>query len=372
MAGFEEGAAESVNERQAAARLSLKARGIAFTPEELLQRIESGDVDAVRFFLEAGMPADTPVSEHGDVALNAAVRFDQGEIVTLLLRAGASAEVRNSVGYSPLMAALWARHVAALEALLAGGVPVDERNDKGQTALMVAASDGRVGSVTPLLKHGAAVDLADEEGTTALMHAAKNGRMLAAEALLLGGADHALRDKAGLTATDLAVRGGFADVARLLARAERGELKRGAAPRSRPWHRHEPATAGLPSRLWALAWVLAATAGLLTLLNVTGASPWGVKLPPRLNPSAGDAAEIALRFAVEEVEAYREAHGRLPRSVDDLGLGNTVSWAYAPQGDQMHYTLSATVRGKQATFNSAFQTPASIGAGMPSPRGGPR
>jgi len=362
--------AESAEERQTAARASLEARGIAFTREALLVCIEKGDADGVRFFLDGGMPVDAQLSERGDVPLHAAVQFDQGEIVTMLLAGGASAEVQNHMGHSPLMAAVWGRCMAALDALVKGGVPVDARNAAGQTALMVAASDGKVGSVTLLLEHGAAPNLIDDQGTTALMYAVKNGRVLAVEALVLGGADYALRDKDGRTAVELAVHGGFADVARLLRRAEKGELGRSAPKRARAWRPPEPSVGGIPSRLWALAWALVAAAGLLTVLNVTGASPWRVELPARLNPSAEDAARKALRFGVEEIEAYRGAQGRLPGSVADIGLDNTVVWQYSRHADQLHYRLSATVGGKQDSFDSAVQTPASIGAGVSATGGG--
>jgi ankyrin repeat protein len=363
---------DSPEELRAAARASLEARGISFTREAFLGCIEQGDTDAVQFFLDGGMAVDDPLTEDGAVPLHVAVQFDQGEIVTLLLAGGASPEVLNHMGHSPLMAAVWGRCMAALEALVKAGVPLDTRSVNGETALILAARDGKVGSVTLLLEHGAAPDLLDGKSETALMHAARNGRMLAAEALLLGGADHTLRDSEGHTAVELAVHGGYADVARLLKRAERGELGRGAAPRARAWRPPEPAASGVPSRLWGLAWALVSIAGLLTVLNLAGASPWGPKLPTPLDPSPQMAAGIALRFGVEEIEAYREARGRLPASLNDLNLGDTVAWSYSRHADQAHYTLSAAVRGAHESFDSALEVPAAIGAAVSGTGGGQR
>jgi len=71
-----------------AARAELARRGIPFTPTAFLGKVGSGDVEAVRLFLRAGMPL-TVRNPYGLDALAVAVVMNQPAVLDVLLEAGA-------------------------------------------------------------------------------------------------------------------------------------------------------------------------------------------------------------------------------------------------------------------------------------------
>jgi ankyrin repeat protein len=110
---------------------------------------------------------------------------------------------------------------ARVRALVAAGADVDAKDRHGQTGLMRAAHAGHAEVVRALLEAGAALDPTAKHGLSALMLAALVGHEDVVRRLLDAGADPTLRGSGApgfhdRTALDLAVAGGWTEVARLL------------------------------------------------------------------------------------------------------------------------------------------------------------
>ena len=98
-----------------------------------------GDVDRVRALLDAGVEVDSVASAgnvRGYTALTAACGFSMDTAATaLLLEAGATANLPNHYGRSPLMCAVINSNAAATALLLASGAALDQRHKNSMTAL---------------------------------------------------------------------------------------------------------------------------------------------------------------------------------------------------------------------------------------------
>ncbi|HTY93314.1 MAG TPA: ankyrin repeat domain-containing protein, partial [Steroidobacteraceae bacterium] len=119
----------------------------------------------------------------GTTPLLRAAKAGDSASMRLLLAHGAKADLPNSLGITPLMAAagigsttidIRARFrneqkcIAAAKLLLAAGVDVNATNNNGQTALHGAAQAGWNGFVQLLADHGAAINAKDHFGSTPL------------------------------------------------------------------------------------------------------------------------------------------------------------------------------------------------------------
>ena len=183
-------------------RLSAVILGIALltgasAPEgELLDATKRGDIDAVQALLSEGV---NPNFAQGDglTALHVAAQEGNIEIAKVLIRAGATVEVRTRLGeYTPLHLASAGAHSALVRTLLdAGADPRAVTTTTGVTPLHLAAKvfQGE-GVIRLLLERGVVVDAREARGgQTPLMFAAASGRAEAAKELLRYGADPGIR-----------------------------------------------------------------------------------------------------------------------------------------------------------------------------------
>ncbi len=203
-----------------------------------------GQTDVVKLLLNRGADAnavDTGSGGTGETALHYATRSKANtlNIVGLLLGAGASVNVQDKSGKTPLMNALDHRDMVFL--LLESRANVNLRDDGGGTALMYAAGRHLTGIIkalvdkgadinaqndhgwTPLMFTSGAIDSVDDpetvqavldngadinkqdlDGWTALMYTAQRGLNGAARVLIGAGADRDKRNKDGQTALQLA------------------------------------------------------------------------------------------------------------------------------------------------------------------------
>lgn len=169
----------------AATRTEIQAllleRGAEIDEGVFLAACAGGDVALVRTGLARGLSADT-ANPDGITPLMAAASSDHGEIVGVLLAAGAAVNARTvrkaeftaSRGYLILERNSTALIVAAqydsreaVRLLLAAGAEIDEKLANRKTALMVAAWVGHFELVRMLVAHGADLDAATTDGETA-------------------------------------------------------------------------------------------------------------------------------------------------------------------------------------------------------------
>ena len=113
-----------------------------------------GQPDAARLLLERGAPVDAVSgNDAGLRALHSAVAGRHGEVVALLLEAGADPGPRQQGGFTPLMAAALHGDEPMVDALLAAGADVTARSDDGRDAAAMAEEGGHPQLVARLRAH---------------------------------------------------------------------------------------------------------------------------------------------------------------------------------------------------------------------------
>jgi ankyrin repeat protein len=151
---------------------------------------------AVRSLIDQRADVNAPQAD-GATALHWAVRWDDLEMVDLLLKSGANPKSSNRNGATPLFLASENGSAQVLERLLDAGVdPNVAVLPNGETALMLAARSGHLDAVKALVDHGANVNTAENlDGTTALMWAAFENHPAVIDFLFQRGADVNARSK---------------------------------------------------------------------------------------------------------------------------------------------------------------------------------
>jgi ankyrin repeat protein len=171
----------------------------------------------------------------GTAALIRAAERNDGQMVDLLLRAGANPKGANEYGATALYAAAGNADPAIAEKLLAAGADANAALVSGETPLMVAARRGILPTVRALLAGKADPNAQEGKGgQTALMWAISERHSAVVEELLQHGADVNARSKTGFTALMFAAQQGDVDTTRILldAKASPNDVipKSGATP----------------------------------------------------------------------------------------------------------------------------------------------
>ncbi len=152
---------------------------------------------AITWFLSLALQAQTvaEVINRGDTVL-----------ALKLIKGGASPNLPDANGTTPLMTACRSGNMPIVNFLLDNGATADQpRSPKGRTALMITcAYYGGITITKLLIAHGADVNATANDGTTALMLAAKNAKLDVVEYLLAKGANALKKDATGSTALDYA------------------------------------------------------------------------------------------------------------------------------------------------------------------------
>ena len=203
--------------------------------------VKAGNKPAVVALLEAGASL-AAVDRDGQTALHYAVsrkKDPQAELVHLLLKHGASVEVVNNKGHTPMRKAMKCHNESGALALLEGGAHMDlhkavlhgftlcaefllsrgvsaSKLSHGRTPIGYAAQGGHVAAGELLLRCGVSVDSTDRGGKTPLMHCSVNGHKDFVAFLLRHGADVEIRDRNGTTALHEAVLSGDAVLCKML------------------------------------------------------------------------------------------------------------------------------------------------------------
>lgn len=92
----------------------------------------------------------------------------EGDVVHMLIAAGAQPDARNADGNNALWLACVGGHLDLIDMLINAGIDIDNRNDNGATPLMYAASSGKAAVVERLLARGADITPETLDGFTAL------------------------------------------------------------------------------------------------------------------------------------------------------------------------------------------------------------
>jgi uncharacterized protein len=163
------------------AKSQLLERGISCYEENFVLIVNSGDIDSVKLFLEAGFDPNLADSK-GTPILSLAVRAQYLDMAQLLLESGADVnKISVDRGYSPLMDAVQKGDPAMVSLLLDRGAKTNLKSKDGQTALVVAAGRGDDILAKILIDHGADPTIGDNLGMSAASYAKlfNNEKMLA-------------------------------------------------------------------------------------------------------------------------------------------------------------------------------------------------
>jgi ankyrin repeat protein len=101
----------------------------------------------------------------------------------LLLDAGASVNIQDDKGRTPLFSAARYRHAGTVALLLCRQADMNLADLKGRTPLLAAAEHGHINTINLLLEKGANYLTVDLKGRTALHEAAQNGHELCTNVL---------------------------------------------------------------------------------------------------------------------------------------------------------------------------------------------
>ena len=158
-------------------------------------------------------------NRRGMSALHKAVEDGNREIVSLILHAGVSVNVRNNKGQTPLHDAAHRGQVSMVNhLLLESGIDVDLRDRRDETALHKAAEMGHLTIVAVLLDERPDLDPRNKKGQTPLYLAASKGYRKIVEYLVDAGADVNVRDRKGINAISNAANKGHSQIASMLLR----------------------------------------------------------------------------------------------------------------------------------------------------------
>ena len=186
-------------------------------PEGLCEWVRLGRLDVVSALIKAGASVES-VGCEGERPLHVSVMQSNLEMVELLLGHGAEVDSLDTHGRTPLMRAAHLGAEAIVAMLIDAGANVQRRDQYGTYALHAAASAGRVAALELLVGHGADVNCSLAYPTP-LLRAIQNGQRDAALWLIAAGAGVEPRDANGDDALMWAVEQGLSDVVGALLRA---------------------------------------------------------------------------------------------------------------------------------------------------------
>lgn len=151
-----------------------------------------------------------------------AIRNGDNKLLAAFVAEGVDINGRNTFKTTPLMAAVNAKNLTAVEELLRQGADPNLANARGETALHMAMREDAAEIAIVLMKAGADINAVNGEAWTPLFYAVTNNNMALAVYMVSRNAPTLnvnRPDRFGLTPLMLASRNGAADIVGLLLRA---------------------------------------------------------------------------------------------------------------------------------------------------------
>ncbi|KAJ3028519.1 UNVERIFIED_CONTAM: hypothetical protein HDU68_001515 [Siphonaria sp. JEL0065] len=212
----ESGNAEAVRQLLRAG-VSVEIKTTSFKETCLHLAADMGRVEVIELLLENGANADAKDSI-SMTPLHLAAQHGYLEIVRALVDHGAKVEPKDSQGQSPFYFAIKNEHIPVAEYLASKGATVRCTDAYGQTCAFVATIDGRLESLKFLAKHGVPLDAENpEDGSTPLVYAVSQDLPEVVQYLLENGANkNKARSKSEQNAFHRAVNYGQFNSVRIL------------------------------------------------------------------------------------------------------------------------------------------------------------
>jgi len=181
-------------------------------------RMELGDIDSVRAWLDAGLDPDF-MADHTGTGLMIAAAAGNIALMELLVGRGAKLDKTNAADEQALMHAAWQGRLAAVKWLVGRGASVN-REPMKWTALHYAVFAGHEDVAAYLIEQGANINARSTNGSSVLMMAVFEGRAELAKRLIAGGADTGVKNDKGDGALEWAFKYKHAEIARIVSDQE--------------------------------------------------------------------------------------------------------------------------------------------------------
>ena len=192
--------------------------------DDFFAAVRQDNPEVVTSLIKRGFDVNTR-NQAGEHALFLAVREPSPKVIDALLAwSKTDVEPRTAADESPLMMASIKGMVAVSRKLIERGADV---NKPDWTPLHYAATKGHTEIMTLLLDNYAYIDASSPNGSTPLMMAAMYGTPAAVKLLLEAGADPLIKNGLGLTAIDFAYRDNRTESAEIIAAFVRGRQPKG-------------------------------------------------------------------------------------------------------------------------------------------------
>ena len=181
-------------------------------------RMELGDIDSVRAWLDAGLDPDFSADRTGTGLMIAAAAGNIA-LMELLVGRGAKLDKTNAADEQALMHAAWQGRLAAVKWLVGRGASVN-REPLKWTALHYAVFAGHEDVAAYLIEQGANINARSTNGSSVLMMAVFEGRAELAKRLIASGADTNVKNDKGDGALEWAFKYKHAEIARIVSDQE--------------------------------------------------------------------------------------------------------------------------------------------------------
>lgn len=181
-------------------------------------RMELGDIDSVRAWLDAGLDPDFSADRTGTGLMIAAAAGNIA-LMELLVGRGAKLDKTNAADEQALMHAAWQGRLAAVKWLVGRGASVN-REPLKWTALHYAVFAGHEDVAAYLIEQGANINARSTNGSSVLMMAVFEGRAELAKRLIASGADTGVKNDKGDGALEWAFKYKHAEIARIVSDQE--------------------------------------------------------------------------------------------------------------------------------------------------------
>ncbi|XP_071612877.1 ankyrin repeat domain-containing protein 27 isoform X3 [Heliangelus exortis] len=143
-------------------------------------------------------------NQDGFTPLHMAALHGHSELVSLLLKHGASVSAKNGKHAVPLHLACQKGHFQVVKCLMDYDAKQNKKDIYGNTPLIYACLNGQYETTALLLQHGASVNLSNAKGNTALHEAVIGKNEALVELLLQNGAMTHIRNERNCTPADCA------------------------------------------------------------------------------------------------------------------------------------------------------------------------